>query len=163
MNCKNLRIRTKNYKKYFYCVANKCIVDASTCYCCAQKEYKAAKPLKATPIKKKTHKVSTMSKACDIPEAVKFDVWERDEHKCIFCHRLVPMKFANAHFIPRSQGGLGIAQNIVTACPHCHHEQDNGQNSTQYDLIAEEYLKSIYGAYWNIKSLIYSKWGNEDG
>ena len=34
MNCKNLRIRSKNYKKYFYCTANKCVVDATSCYCC---------------------------------------------------------------------------------------------------------------------------------
>lgn len=163
MNCKNLRIRTKKYEKYFYCVANKCIVDASSCYCCAQKEYKTVKPLKATPIKKKTHKVSTMSKACDIPEVVKFDVWERDEHKCIFCKKNVPMTNANAHFIPRSKGGLGIAKNIITACEQCHHEMDNGMYSKDFDYVAEEYLKKVYGNDWNIKSLIYSKWGNEDG
>ena len=78
MNCKNLRIRSKNYKKYFYCTANKCVVDATTCYCCKMKEYQTTTPIKKTAIKKKTHKVSKMAKACDIPQKVKNEVWERE-------------------------------------------------------------------------------------
>ena len=163
MNCKNLRIRSKNYKKYFYCVANKCIVDATTCYCCKEKEFKSATPIKKTPIKKKTHKVSKMAKACDISSTVKERVWERDGHKCIFCNREVPVTCANAHYIPRSLGGLGIEQNIVTACPLCHHEQDNGLNTKKYDEMARNYLESYYGDYWNIKKLIYKKEGAISG
>ena len=41
-------------------------------------------------------------------------VWERDNHRCIFCGKLVPYNLANSHFIKRSQGGLGIEQNIMT-------------------------------------------------
>lgn len=45
MNCKNLRIRSKNYKKYGYCIKYKKEVPI---YCkeCEQIEYKVVKPIK---------------------------------------------------------------------------------------------------------------------
>lgn len=157
MNCINLKIRTKNYKKYFYCIANKCVVDASTCYCCKQKEYKAVKPLKTTPIKKKTHKISKMAKACDISQRVKYEVWERDNHECIFCKINVPVSCANAHVVSRAHGGLGIVKNIVTACPKCHHELDNGKERKKYLTYLKAYMTRMYGADY-FRNVIYSKW-----
>ena len=162
MNCKNLRIRSKNYKKYFYCVVNKCVVDATCCYCCKEKEYKATTQIKRTQIKKKTHKVSKMAKACDISQKTKEIVWERDGHMCIFCGNPVPVSCANSHYIPRSQGGLGIEQNIVTACSKCHHEQDNGLNTEYYDLKAQRYLQAHYGDLSKV-NLIYTKYKTKEG
>lgn len=63
----------------------------------------------------------------------------------------------NAHFINRSQGGLGIPENIVTLCPECHYEEDNGKNSKEYDKKIEEYLKKCYKD-WNKEKLVYKKW-----
>lgn len=94
----------------------------------------------------------------DIPKSVKEIVWERDGHRCIFCHRYVPVECACCHFIPRSLGGLGIPENIFTACENDHREQDNGMNTKLYDLKVENYLKGIYGANWNKENLIYNKW-----
>ena len=94
----------------------------------------------------------------DIPKSVKEIVWERDGHRCIFCHRYVPVECACCHFIPRSLGGLGIPENIFTACENDHREQDNGMNTKLYDLKVENYLKGIYGANWNKEKLIYNKW-----
>lgn len=66
---------------------------------------------------------SKRTKACEIPMSVKQIVYERDKGLCIICGKAgVP----NAHFIRRSAGGLGIEQNIVTLCPICHHNYDNG-------------------------------------
>lgn len=101
--------------------------------------------------------MSKRSKACDISQKVKKKVWLRDDYKCIFCHRWVPMSCANAHYIKRSQGGLGIEQNVVTACPECHYEEDHGQNTKLYEDYMENYLKSIYGADWKKENLIYNK------
>lgn len=157
MNCKNLRIRSKNYKKYFYCVANKCVVDATTCYCCKMKEYKTTTPIKRTAIEKKTHKVSKMAKACDVSQKVKNEVWERDNHRCIFCNTEVSVSCANAHVISRAHGGLGIVQNIVTACPKCHHELDNGKNRRLYLAQLVLYMQKLYGDNWR-DNVIYNKW-----
>ena len=76
---------------------------------------------------------SKRSKACDISQKVKELVWDRDEHKCIICGRYVPKTCANAHFIKRSQGGLGIPENVVTLCPQCHYEEDFGKDSKVYE------------------------------
>ena len=108
-----------------------------------------------TKIKGKKHK---QTKATEIPKKVKEKVWERDKHKCIFCGKLVPVECACCHFIPRSAGGLGIPENIFTACEDCHREQDNGFNTKEYDKKVKEYLKAIYGTDWHIKKLIYKKY-----
>lgn len=158
MNCKNLRIRSKNYKKYFYCVANKCVVDASSCYCCKMKEYKTTTPIKRTAIDKKTHKVSERAKACDISQSTKQIVWERDNHKCVFCGKEVPITCANSHIVKRSHGGLGIPENVVCACPECHHEYDNGKYSLNYVVKAQNHMLKIYGPDWLLKPLRYNKW-----
>ena len=106
-------------------------------------------------IKGKKHR---QTKEKEIPKKVKKAVWERDNHKCIFCGKLVDVFYANAHFIPRSAGGLGIEENIFTSCEDCHREQDNGNNTKLYDQVAEKHLKQIYGANWNKKNLIYKKY-----
>lgn len=101
--------------------------------------------------------MSKRSKACDITSKVREQVWHRDNEKCIFCGKWVPVANANAHFIKRSQGGLGIAENIFTACIECHYEEDFGKNTKEYEQIAEHYLKSIYGSNWDKKNLVFRK------
>lgn len=105
-------------------------------------------------IKGKKHK---QTKEKEISKAVKIKVWNRDNHKCIFCEKVVDVFYANAHFIPRSAGGLGIEENIITACEDCHREQDNGKDTKLYDKKAEKYLKGIYGKKWDKEKLIYRK------
>lgn len=150
MNCKSLKIRSKNYKKYFYCSLYKQAIENSKCSKCEFKEYKTVKKIKG-----KKHK---QTKATEIPKEVKLKVWERDGHKCILCGKLVPWNLANAHFIPRSLGGLGIPENTFTACEDCHREQDNGLKSILYTDKVKNYLKGIYGTNWNIKKMIYKKY-----
>ena len=50
--------------------------------------------------------MSKRSKACEISQKTKEEVWNRDKHKCIYCGRYVPKSCANAHFIKRSQRRL---------------------------------------------------------
>lgn len=150
MNCKNLKIRSKKYKKYFYCSLCKQEIDTQKCEECGFREYKQVKKIKG-----KKHK---QTKATEIPKKVKVQVWERDLHKCILCGKLVSWNLANAHFIPRSAGGLGIVENIFTACEDCHREQDNGLNSKLYTDKVENYLKGIYGENWTKDKLVYSKY-----
>lgn len=98
---------------------------------------------------------SKRSKMCDISKAVKDKVWERDEHRCIICKS--PFAMPNAHYIPRSSGGLGIEQNIVTLCARCHEITDHTEHRKFMLNQIEKYLKSKYDN-WNRKDLIYDKW-----
>lgn len=149
MCCMNLKVRSKKYKKYFYCTALKKEVTCDECCNCELKEYKPVKPIKG-----KKHQ---QTKATAIQKSIKEIVWARDNHRCIFCNKLVDVFYANAHYIPRSAGGKGIEENIFTACEDCHRQQDNGLNTKEYDERAENYLRSIYGANWNTEKLIYRK------
>lgn len=98
-----------------------------------------------------------MAKACDISQEVKARVWERDSGCCIICGS--PIAAPNAHYIRRSQGGLGIEQNIVTLCMDCHNEFDNGsgQYSQAIKKAVRDYLQGQYDD-WSEKDLIYDKW-----
>ena len=149
MNCVYFRIRSKNYQKYMYCTKERKIVDYDYCKECNCKEFK-----EYTKIRNKKH---NRTKKTDIRVDVKKAVWIRDNYRCIFCGTLVPISCANAHYIPRSAGGLGIEKNIVTACNKCHHEQDNGLNTKIYDEFVENYLKNKYSN-WNKDDLIYKKY-----
>ena len=105
------------------------------------------------------------SKACDIPQKVKLQVFLRDNGRCVVCknsHNVMP----NAHFIPRSQGGLGIEENIVTLCTDltenkCHSRFDRGTKEQRDELgnKIESYLKSKYPN-WNKENLYYKKGEN---
>lgn len=95
------------------------------------------------------------TKATEIPKKVKEVVWKRDGQRCIYCKRWIPMFFANSHFIKRSQGGLGIEENVVTACPDCHDKYDTNHYLRMYQYT-KKYLSSKYDN-WDIKKLIYDK------
>ena len=91
---------------------------------------------------------------CSISTKTKKRVYERDQKRCIFCGA---PGFPEAHYIPRSHGGLGIEQNIITACRPCHDKLDNSTQRQQMLKVAAEHLKSFYPD-WNEKNLIYDKW-----
>jgi len=98
---------------------------------------------------------SKYSKACDISKKVKDTVWERDNHHCIICGS--PAAMPNAHYIPRSHGGLGIEQNIVTLCADCHRAYDQTTSRKWYHEHIRFYLKSKYPD-WGESKLIYHKY-----
>lgn len=103
------------------------------------------------------------ARACDIPQKVKTRVWERDEGCCVICgggYNTMP----NAHFHPRSDGGLGIEENIFTACTRltendCHHRFDNdAEFRAENTPRIIEHFKNHYPD-WDESKLIYRKYG----
>ena len=94
------------------------------------------------------------AKACDITKKVKDRVWERDGGVCIICGS--PYAMPNSHYIRRSQGGLGIEENIVTMCQRCHLSYDQGKERAAIATYTERYLRSKYPD-WNPQKLIYKK------
>lgn len=106
---------------------------------------------------------SKRSKACDISAKVKQEVWKRDGGRCVVCgnaYNTMP----NCHYISRANGGLGIPENIVTACTEltenkCHRVYDFGTKEERERIgeKIESYLKSQYPD-WNKESLLYKKY-----
>ena len=105
---------------------------------------------------------SKRSKATDISMSVKKKVWERDKHRCVLCGNYCNV-MPNAHFIPRSKGGLGIEENIITLCTEltpnkCHRKYDFGTKEERQQIREQlrNYLKSKYEN-WNEEDLYYDK------
>lgn len=97
------------------------------------------------------------TQAVAISEEVKMKVWERDKHRCIYCMRQIPWQFSCSHFIKRSQGGLGIEENIVTACPECHRRYDSSWEHRKMYEYTEKYLRKFYPDL-DVNKLKYNKW-----
>lgn len=105
---------------------------------------------------------SKRSKATDLGISVKEKVWKRDNGCCVICgnsYNVMP----NAHYISRAKGGLGIEENIFTACTRltendCHYRFDNGTKEERDQLkeIVRNYFISIYPD-WNEDDLYYKK------
>lgn len=103
------------------------------------------------------------TKATNISKEVKEKVWIRDGGRCVVCgnnYNVMP----NAHYIPRSKGGLGIEENIVTLCTEltpnkCHRKFDFGNRKERLEIKEKikNYLSSKYDD-WNEEKLIYRKW-----
>ena len=106
---------------------------------------------------------SQRTKALEIPIKVKQAVAERDSFNdhpcCIWCGKPAPLSdtlaFSNAHYIPRSDGGLGIEENILTLCPMCHELFDTS-NRANMKVFFEQHLKGRYSD-WDEEKLRYKK------
>lgn len=73
MNCKNLKIKQKNYKKIIYCNRLKSQITFDDCKNCEYKEYKIYKPLR-----QKNSKQTKLEKE-------RFSLFTDDLSKCYFC------------------------------------------------------------------------------
>ena len=94
------------------------------------------------------------TKATAISKAVKLAVHERDGGICLNCGRA---GLPEAHFIPRSAGGLGVEENVVTLCRECHGLYDNSEQRHEIRWKLRKYLKSKYPN-WDETKLYYKKY-----
>ena len=96
---------------------------------------------------------SKRTRALEIPLKVKEKVYERDNGCCVVCGR---RGAPNAHYIPRSQGGLGIEENILTLDWNCHLKFDQSTDRPKMKAFFKKYLMSKYPN-WNEEKLVYKK------
>ena len=102
--------------------------------------------------------------ALAIPLEVKEAVADRDSFDgwpcCLLCGTPAPVNnrlaFSNAHYISRSQGGLGREDNILTLCPGCHMRYDQTTDRETLKRFFARYLRGQYPK-WNEKNLTYKK------
>ena len=75
------------------------------------------------------------TKATAISRKDRAIIHERDGRQCINCRR--PDRIELAHYIRRSQGGLGIPENVVSLCKKCHEAYDSAKTK-----VLKEYHQS---------------------
>lgn len=101
-----------------------------------------------------------------VPTEISFDVkmkvLKRDNGRCVVCGSTHNVE-ANAHYIPRSEGGMGIEENIVTLCNNesknkCHYKFDFGTDEERKEIgeKIEAHLKKHYSK-WSSEKVIYKK------
>ncbi len=114
---------------------------------------------------------SKRAKATGITTKEAYKVYDRDkynENSCLFCELEYEMRgqdyFSRSihdlmHFIPRSSGGLGVAENLVLGCRYHHQLLDNGNRGKRQEMLSmmETYLKSKYPD-WDKDKLVYNKY-----
>ena len=96
------------------------------------------------------------TKATKISGETKQIVWKRDAGRCVLCGSI--SAGPHCHYIRRSQGGMGIEQNIWTGCNGCHEKFDSEASDGELHGIIKSYLKSWYEN-WDENQLIYKKYG----
>ena len=101
-----------------------------------------------------------VTKATDISARTRHKVYVRDGGCCIICGS--PFDLQVAHYVSRSQLGLGIEQNLVLLCNGCHYAFDNGGKREEYGKMIADYLRAWYKN-WDGMKLTYEKWSESDG
>ena len=102
------------------------------------------------------------TKARDFDRDTKYAIAKRDSINgwpcCVYCGAAAPEEIAwsNAHYIARSQGGLGVERNGLTLCPICHRKYDQTIVRKEMRGFFREYLKERYED-WSEDALIYRK------
>ena len=99
------------------------------------------------------------SKATDISLKVRNEVKVRDEG-CIFCRMgysiVEPTWIEIMHFIPRSQGGMGVPENLACGCAAHHRMLDASEHRKDMLQLFEWYLKDQYEE-WSVEYVVYRK------
>ena len=94
------------------------------------------------------------TKALAISKSVKDTVFKRDGGKCILCGK---PGIPEAHYIPRSQGGLGIEENIVTLCRPCHNRLDQTAERERLLERVKQHLELWY-PFFEARDRYYRRW-----
>lgn len=97
--------------------------------------------------------MSRRAKALQISKKVKDAVYERDGGCCVYCGA---QGLPEAHFTPRSHGGLGIEENILTLCRTHHDMFDRSSDRSVMRRFFAAYMQSKYPE-WDESKLTYRK------
>lgn len=130
---------------------------------------KQKKPWTRKPPKAGSRKSSKRTRKTEFSQKERKRIYSRDGG-CIFCQmgycpgmeadRYGRSVIETMHYIPRSQGGLGIAENAALGCKYHHMMLDNGSGGRRQEMRAlmAEHLRRCYPE-WQEDKLYYAKDG----
>lgn len=132
MKCKNLRIRTKNYQRYIYCIQKKEKIQYSECINCEFKEFKKQKELK-----KKSRKLKKL-------EDARFSIITNNLNWCYICQ--VKKKNDLNEVFGGSNRQMSMKYGLVIpVCRECHSEYDiNKELRLKYQQEAQKIFEEKF-------------------
>lgn len=131
--CINLRLRSKQYNKYFFCKKINKAIDLNECKSCIYKEYKKSvsnslkKPLKH--VSKKRAKL----------ERNRFSLFTDNLDKCYFCNK--PRNDLHELLGGRNRNNSMKYGLVLPVCREHHNEI---QHSMKYKKMAQKKFQEVY-------------------
>lgn len=153
MNCINLKIRTKNYEKYIYCLKRKQRITYRDCENCRYKEYKKFKELKKQSKKQKKLESKRFSMLTDNLEIC----YMCDKRRKEDLHEIFP----GSNRKKSMQWGM-----VIPICRICHNEWDINEELRKtiqikaQDIFEKEYSHKLFMAEFKIDYK--EKWRGKD-
>lgn len=79
----------------------------------------------------------------------KVAIWKRDNFICFYCGHDCRDHPTIDHVIPKSKGGSGEPDNLVTACTSCNHDKADSLPADRGTCIVRRswQMKSVYNSY----------------
>lgn len=108
-NCKYFRIRTRQYKKYFYCIKNKEMISLNNCYMCDDKEYKERKTI---------NKIS--KKRITVSEKTYDEVYKKCNGQCQICYTTNNLHYHHILYRSERRDLIDDPSNGIMLCTKCH-------------------------------------------
>ena len=113
MSCKELKVRSKKYRKYYYCNRKKCEIDVNECSKCEYKQYKKVKSIKRVSKKRKT-----------VSEKTYEIVFKRCGGKCAICGTTQYLEYHHIEFRSEAPDLIDVPSNGIMLCGefanNCH-------------------------------------------
>lgn len=107
--CKNLRVRKKNYKAYFYCLEFRRIISLLECKNCLKRNLVRNKGIRKVSNKKIIVTADTYKK-----------VIERDQYKCKLCGTSQNLHLHHIIYRSEDRNLINEPSNCTMLCIKCH-------------------------------------------
>lgn len=87
-------------------------------------------------------------------KALQESIFDRDDDKCVLCHRWVSRaeKFHHQRFGVYKQDRIECG---VVLCYQCHQDLHYGKDSKELQRLVELYLAGLYPAFWESEYNVY--------
>ncbi len=109
MNCKDLRVRSKNYKKYIYCKKKKTEINYDDCKVCEDKNYKTIMP---KPTKNQNKVIAKL-------ERNRFSIITNTLDHCIECGSFFNVDLHEVFYGHNRKNSMKYGC-VIPLCRECH-------------------------------------------
>lgn len=123
-NCINFKVRSKNYRKYFYCKSKRQQVTQSECINCSEFILKKNRPIKKVSSKRKFVSQKTYDKT-----------YEECAGQCQLCYTIKNLQLHHIYYRSERIDLIDDPDNCIMLCDECHKLVHSDKKYWQNKLI----------------------------